>query len=394
MAPRLTLDIIAEIAKRLPIWECLRMGRMNRELNQIVFTWAVRYVFEHPSRFRILQPLEYALTTGNIRLLRAFRDLILTNTLRSQEGYDFLVTWTSCMREIIDFEAFVQILAVNGGRECLELVLDTAIQTGTADTLNIWNATNPSMILGNAIQQRHHPIIEIILRRRNELNLGNFLEEMCFENIPVIGGWLFTRHIPQTTVELLVQHIGFTFYDACRLAFTQAILYFLANDPGLGQHPDRVLEGFARLLESPSWFSNSLLPGQSVPRCIMYLRDFYVVKSGARVPVIMVNRLLNHMWRVVMPYIRHDGGFGERTDITQDELLDAAIDSEWCKVYSRHFNLIVNMSAHYSSIPYLNPNNSVRLGNRRFVDLVRRENIVLPLVFDWTQSDRNIIWAP
>ncbi|KAI1800020.1 hypothetical protein F4811DRAFT_567501 [Daldinia bambusicola] len=393
MAPRLTLDVMAEIAKRMPVWDCLRMGLMNRELNQMVFNWTIRYIFEHPNRFNSLEPIDYALASGNVRLLRTLRDLILTDTVVIDAERGTKMRWDTCMEKLIHYHSMVQILVNPGGRECFELILDTAIQTGTVPSLNIWSESH-AMLLGNAICQGKYLAMEIILSRRQHLGIDNFMEEMCFRNIPVIDGWLFKHHLPRTTVEVLIRVIGFSFYDACRLDFPRAIQYFLENDHELTQYPERILEGYAHLIECPSWFSNPWLPGKPICRTLLTLQSFYKKTTGNPVPTTVVNRLLNQMWRVILPYVRRDGSFGERTDITQEQLLDVTYASHSCRAFSRHFNIIINMDAYYSTIPRRDPNETGRLGNIRFVDLVRRENIVLPLVFQWTQSDLTIIYTP
>ncbi|KAI2778537.1 hypothetical protein F4815DRAFT_239939 [Daldinia loculata] len=186
MAPRLQFDVMARVAQHMEVWQCLRMGRMNKKLNSAVFNHTVRYIFENPHRYRALQPIEYAFINGNLGLLTTLRDIVVTSNVRAPGGWSYTVDFGSVVREILDFDSMRQCLANPEGYRCFELLIDTAISTGTVPSLDLWGINSPSMLLGNSIKQNCYDAVAVILRRRTELGLDRFLSEMCFENIPVM----------------------------------------------------------------------------------------------------------------------------------------------------------------------------------------------------------------
>ncbi|KAI1642725.1 uncharacterized protein F4817DRAFT_369125 [Daldinia loculata] len=356
MAPRLQFDV----------WQCLRMGRMNKKLNSA-----------NPHRYRALQPIEYAFIN------------VVTSNVRAPGGWSYTVDFGSVVREILDFDSMRQCLANPEGYRCFELLIDTAISTGTVPSLDLWGINSPSMLLGNSIKQNCYDAVAVILRRRTELGLDRFLSEMCFENIPVMDGFLSQYHLSERMIECLIACTGMPFSSACGLAFVGAINFLLKNSPELQNNPDQVLAGFHHLTTSPSWYGNPGESGRNITRCINALSRFIRAKTLAPVPIPVVEMLLNRIWRVVNPIARFDAGVGDAEGVTQEQLLDAMAQSITCQQYSRVFNTIIDLNPRYAYIPNRNADRTARLGHTRFVDLVTRENIGLPLNFNWNRYDRS-----
>ncbi|KAI0847005.1 hypothetical protein F5Y00DRAFT_271473 [Daldinia vernicosa] len=390
MAPLLQFDVMARVAQHMELWECLRMGRMNKRLNSAVFNHAVRYVFENPHRYRALQPVEYAFVTGNLGLLTTLRDIIVTSNVRVPEGWSYTVDFGSVVREFLYFESMLQCLRNPEGPRCFELIIDTAISTGTVPSLDIWGINSPSMLLGNSIKYNRVDAVQIILRRRSELGLGNFLEEMCYSHINVIDGFVSQYHLTEEMVRCLIVGTDMSFHDACRLTFIDAIDYILRNTPELAHNPQEVLYGFDHLIQSPSWFRNPHEGARSIARCITLLNRYYRTRSPTAVPIQVVDNLLNRAWRVLNPIIRYELGVGASNTATQDQLLDTMAASPSCQQYHRLLDVIIDLHPMLSNIPKRNANHTVRLGHVRFVDLVRRDNVGLPLIFSWNSHDRSI----
>ncbi|KAI0108078.1 hypothetical protein F4814DRAFT_426776 [Daldinia grandis] len=380
MPPRLEFDVMARVAQRMEIWECLRMGRMNRQLNSAIFNHAVRYVFENPHRYRALQPLEYAFTTGNLRLLTTLRDIIVTSNVRVPEGWSLTVNFGSVVREVLDFDSMKQCLANPEGYKCFELLIDTAISTGTVASLDLWGLNSPSMLLGNSIRQDRFDAVAVILRRRTELGLDYFLDEMCFSNIPVMDGFLSQYRLSEKMIECLIVCTGLSFSNACVLSFVDAISFFIKNNTEIQSNPQLVLAGFESLLESPSWYGNPGDSGRNLFRSINVLSRFIRAKTQAPVPEEIVESLLNRIWRVINPFTRFEVGCGDAEGVTQEQLLEAMIQSTWCQQYSRVFNTIIDLNPKFSSTPNKNADGSARLGHLRFVDLLQIMMIIMMMI--------------
>ncbi|KAI8964310.1 hypothetical protein F5Y11DRAFT_316702 [Daldinia sp. FL1419] len=387
--PRLSFDVLARLAQSVPMPLGFRLARMNRALSNTVFERLVKITYENPSLEEATLPLNYAMRECNFSLLAKLRDILLRNHIRPSPEATYTPDWGSCVGEAFTF-ATLQFLSVHPrGRQVMEWVLDSCIETNTISSLRLWTPLSNGSILSNCIYYDNVVAIDVILQRREHIDLERFEELLSWWDLPVVFGQFGPdkiRMMSPLTAQAIIQGTNMSFQRACELCFAPALRWFLNNDTRFADDPDLMLVGLRIICDhAAGWSLHPRRQGARLEDAMSVLIDFWKSKNGTNdFPVEIGDRLLERAWRAVVPYARYQRGVGDAPGVTRDALVDGLESSISCSWWGPVLNTVLDL------IPG-NLLNNPMLGSHRFADFIRDRNLNLQVNFAWTQTDHEIM---